>query len=390
MKNNIFLFYKKLIVPGGAERLLIEEYNTFKSDGHNVKIVVFDYSGSALFGNDISSDIIKLNSKFWIVSLFKFWLVLVRSSSPIVLSSSGIIEVMIACLMSMRKYHLHLHHPITMNLDSSKYSFFLKKKYKYILERSYEPEKIDLQRKNNTFFQLWYISLRQLLISMSIKLSDNVFVLSKYAKDEVKYIYGVEAKVVQGAIRTINPECHIEPFVGGFNGTKILSVSRLEPEKRIDNMIYAFYNFLNTNPNSTLFIGGSGSQESYLKNLVKEMKIEDKVLFLGFIPNKKLINHYYSVDIFLSLDWADYNITVYEALSTGTRVVASNEGEFNQSLIGNNYIFHVDPLDIGSIANGLVQIKKRGRIMKDYEFLRELELYTWSNYCKSIIKFCNQ
>jgi len=143
---------------------------------------------------------------------------------------------------------------------------------------------------------------------------------------------------------------------------------------------------LSDNPNSTMFIGGTGSHEAHLKLIVKDLGIETKVFFLGFIPDIDLLNYYSSVDVFLSLDWADYNITVYEAVSTDTKVVASNEGEFNRELINNGIIISVNPLDIDSIVNGIISASVYKMVNKKDYLSEILELYTWSSYCKNIAK----
>ena len=200
IKPHIFLFYKSLVVPGGAERLLIEEYKAFKEAGKNVKIVVFNYKFDALFDENIEDDIICLRSKFWLMSLFQLFFLLRRHPSSIVITSSGIIEVMLACVISRIKYSLHLHHPLTMNLDTSKYSFFLRHKYKYILKSSYESKKIELRRKRIGFTEYWYISFRQLLMELTIRLAENIFVLSEYARNELKYIYGSKTAKRQGGM----------------------------------------------------------------------------------------------------------------------------------------------------------------------------------------------
>ena len=386
---HIFLFYKALVVPGGAERLLIEEYKAFKEAGKSVKIVVFNYKIDALFDESIEDDIICLRSKFWLISLFQFVLLLRQHSLSIVITSSGIIEAMLACIISRKKYYLHLHHPLTMNLDTSKYSFFLRHKYQYILKSSYESKKIELRRNKIGFAEYWYISFRQLLMGLAISLAENIFVLSEFARNELKYIYGVESKVVQGAIITPIPACSAVPFIDNFNGLKILSISRLEPQKRVDKAIYAFYEFLKVRPNSTLFIGGSGSQEVRLKGVVEKLNIKKNVIFLGFIPDAKLMDFYFSVDIFLSLDWADYNITVYEAVSANTKAVVSEEGEFDDGLFDGGYIYNVNPLDTESITSGMVLASKSNKIKKGFNLSSTLEMYTWSSYCNTIAKICN-
>lgn len=382
----IYLFYKSLVAPGGAERLIIEEYKAFKALGYNVKLVVFNYKTIAFFGEDLEHDLIKLNSKFWFISLIKLILLLKRFDSSLVISSSGMMEVYLASLVARTEFSLHVHHPTTMKRDTSKYSYFLRDKYSYILARSYEKEVLEEQKNKFSIASFVFISLRQLCMQFAIRNATHIFVLSRYGRDELKHIYNVESHVLQGAIKKVDPDCNTIPLIANSHGLKVLSVSRLEPQKRIDQAIYAFSDILKTFPSATMFIGGSGPQEIQLKEIVARLNITDRVIFLGFIPNEQLFDYYSSADIFLSLDWADFNITVIEAVSAGTKAVVSDEGEFDVRLVDNGYICTVDPKSRSEISNGIYNLHAGVTGLDKDNFRAVLDSYTWVEYCKRIAR----
>jgi glycosyltransferase involved in cell wall biosynthesis len=380
----LFLFYKSLIVPGGAERLIIEEYKAYKALGYDVKLVVFTYTNDALFGEDVKKDIIKLRSGTWLLAMCRFIRLLLRHPSSVVVSSSGAIEVFLACSVAKVDYSLHVHHPTTMNVEMSKYSFFMKDKYKYILGRSYEPDIIQARKNQISKWSYLYISLRQIFDFFSMVSAKHLFVLSAYARDELKYIYGLDSEIVQGAIRTVSPNYKTVRDMGNGDDLKILCVSRLVPQKRIDWGILAFSEVLKTYPSATMFIGGRGGEETRLKKMVNDLEITERVIFLGFIPDDDLLDYYSSADVFLSLDWADYNITVYEAISAGTKVVVSEEGEFDHELIGAGYIFRVNPKDIEAITQAIIKSQTVGEKLSNDHVERLLMPYTWTEYCTKI------
>lgn len=382
----VLLFYKSLITPGGAERLIIEEYKAFKSLGYDVKVVVFDFDRVATFGEDFSSDLIELKSWFWFFSLFKLVSLFRRNQPSLIISSSGIIEVALASFFANTKFYLHLHHPMTMKNETEKYSFFLRKKYGYILARSYEKTLLDEEKNRLGLLLLAYISARQLSVEIAIKRASHIFVLSHYAREELNYLYNVNSLVLQGAIDTADPCFERASLPCEANALKVLCISRLEPQKRIDQAILAFEKVLEKSPSAIMFIGGSGPQEQALKALVKNLGLCKSVNFLGFIPNKLLMGYYNSADIFLSLDWADFNITVIEALSAGTNVVVSNEGEFDKRFVDNANMLLVDPKNHKLTANAILQLHGRKEHQSDDERRDILRLYTWKEYCKNIIK----
>lgn len=380
------MFYKSLIKPGGAERLIIEEYKAFKSLGYDVKIVVFNFDQEAAFGEDFNYDLIELKSRFWFFSLIKL-VSLFRGNKPsLIISSSGIIEVALASFFANTKFCLHIHHPMTMKNETEKYSFFLRKKYDYILDRSYEKKLLEDEKNRLGLLSLAYISARQLSLQISIKRASHIFVLSHYARDELNYLYNVNPFVIQGAIGIAEPYFERVSLPCEANVLKVVCVSRLEPQKRIDQSIFAFEKVLEKSPTAIMFIGGSGPEEQRLKELVKNLGLCESIQFLGFVPDKLLMGYYNSADIFLSLDWADFNITVIEALSAGTNVVVSNEGEFNKRFVDNANMVLVDPKNQELTANAILELHERKEDQSDDERLDILSLYTWEEYCKNIIK----
>ena len=52
----ILLFYKNIIIDGGAERLLIEEYLAFKRLGYDVFLVTFEFNSNLAIGGEIKEE----------------------------------------------------------------------------------------------------------------------------------------------------------------------------------------------------------------------------------------------------------------------------------------------------------------------------------------------
>ena len=66
---------------------------------------------------------------------------------------------------------------------------------------------------------------------------------------------------------------------------KIVSVSRLEKQKNIPMLIEAFERFQLDYPDYQLEIYGKGSLEKKLKGMVKKRKLDDKIVFMGYVNN---------------------------------------------------------------------------------------------------------
>ena len=117
-----------------------------------------------------------------------------------------------------------------------------------------------------------------------------------------------------------NPIDH--PFFLPGKPPVILGVGRLDPQKDFSNLINAFAIVQKVTP-ARLVILGSGLLKQPLQALVKDLKLEDKVAFLGFVTNPYpyMIN---SSVFVLSSMWEGLPTVLIEALALKTPIVSTN------------------------------------------------------------------
>lgn len=102
----------------------------------------------------------------------------------------------------------------------------------------------------------------------------------------------------------------------------ILSVNRLNHEKRIDVLIEALAKMQSP---AHLAIASTGPAEAELRAQVAELHLQDRVTFLGFIGDVDLVSLYGLVDVFGIPSEADLqSITTMEAMACGLPVVAAD------------------------------------------------------------------
>ena len=103
----------------------------------------------------------------------------------------------------------------------------------------------------------------------------------------------------------------------------ILTVGRFEAEKNYELLINSFKKL--NNSNSALVMVGTGSQENKLKQLVTDLKIEDKVYFEGWQTD--LAPYYNSANLYVVTSYSEgYNLTVIEALAAGLPIIMTDVG----------------------------------------------------------------
>jgi glycosyltransferase involved in cell wall biosynthesis len=138
-----------------------------------------------------------------------------------------------------------------------------------------------------------------------------------------------------------------------------------------------------------LLIVGSGSLLPYYRELAKELRIEDVVIFAGFVRDDELPEYYAACDFFVlpSIDASEgFGIVLLEAMASGKPVIGSRVGGMVDVIrAGENGLF-VSPNDVESLASKIIELagsdEERIRLGKKG---REIaEFYHWRNIVNSL------
>ena len=106
----------------------------------------------------------------------------------------------------------------------------------------------------------------------------------------------------------------------------ILFLSRLHPKKRPDLLIQAFEQVAIHNSHCHLIMAGSGDTEyvEYLRQLVAENQLSDRVTFTGFVTGYKKNLLFQGADIFVLPSYSEnFGIAVAEAMTAGLSIIVT-------------------------------------------------------------------
>ena len=108
----------------------------------------------------------------------------------------------------------------------------------------------------------------------------------------------------------------------GLDGKRVvLHVGRLSLEKRLDIVLRAMKRLAKEEPDLRLLVMGSGPAEGEYKRLTKDLGIEDRVIFAGFVPDDMLIKAYATCDMLvLASTFETQGLVILEAMASGTPV----------------------------------------------------------------------
>ena len=110
-----------------------------------------------------------------------------------------------------------------------------------------------------------------------------------------------------------------------IKGPFLLFVGRLAPEKGIDLLIEAMPKVLKKVSTAKLMIIGRGTLEKELKQKVKDLDIQESIIFLGALRNNQLPKYYATADIFVCPSRREGSPVSYiESLACGTPIVVGD------------------------------------------------------------------
>jgi len=114
------------------------------------------------------------------------------------------------------------------------------------------------------------------------------------------------------------------------------TIKTLEEKYGIQYLIKAFKKVKERNKDLKLKlrIGGRGSQEDYLKELVREFCIDEDVTFLGFVKPNDVIKEFQNFDVAVfpsTLDSESFGVAAVEAEACGTPLIVTDVGGLMES-----------------------------------------------------------
>jgi glycosyltransferase involved in cell wall biosynthesis len=204
--------------------------------------------------------------------------------------------------------------------------------------------------------------------------------------DYVRRRLAQEIPVKSITIPNFAPKPPINVFPSGFSDY-FLFVGILEKHKGILNLLNLFKES-RYEIKARLVIAGGGSLSKYICDFIKNNSLSDKILFLGFVDNKKLYSLYSNaLALIIPSIWPENApLVALEALSVGTPVIVSNRGGLPEiiSKVNLNLVFG----DFSQLKEILVNFSKKDFSQSDIKRVSE-QNFSPQAYAKRYIKTLN-
>ncbi|OGO04543.1 MAG: hypothetical protein A2Y60_06935 [Chloroflexi bacterium RBG_13_54_9] len=174
----------------------------------------------------------------------------------------------------------------------------------------------------------------------------------------------------------------------GLDRPFILSVGRLEPRKNLGRLIEAYWLLRQEADirHRLLLVGDKGWLYDGLFAQVGKLKLENNVIFLGFVPDDDLPALLSLADVFAypSL-YEGFGLPPLEAMACGTPVVASNTSCLPE-VLGEAALF-IDPTDVRPLAETLHRVLTDEELRQDMSKrgLARATQFSWSTSAQKLL-----
>ncbi len=379
---NILIINKFYKLKGGVERHVLDLQGLLEQNGHNVFIF------ATRDNNTISNQFIKYfpkyrdfskDSSLWsnIISLFSFFInfeavrklkKLIRENEIDIAHVHNIYHHLSpAILKTLKKNNI----PIVMTLHDYKlicpnYSLF-----------DFQTNKICEKCKNGNYFNCYKnrciqnSRAKSLVATLEMYFQQRFFSYSKLVDTFIAPSKFIKNKFLEFNFPNKNIK-QIYNFTKLHNNTSetknyFLFFGRLSKEKGLQQFIEILSNL---KKDFNFYIAGSGPEEENLKNLVKNLKLENKIKFLGFFGDDRqgeleiLINEAKFI-VVPSAWYENCSLVILESMAKSKLVLASNMGGNSELIEDNKTGILFDIYDKNDAIDKLIKIMDNKELIKE-------------------------
>lgn len=241
-----------------------------------------------------------------------------------------------------------------------------------LITKQDNPKELNPNEKSMLRFNFMLRSYEKKLMERS----DALIAVSKYTVNELTKLYGINKNKIHVIYNGVDVE-RFKPrakrielrseFGLDPNKKVVLFVGRLYHRKGLETLLKAVPPVLKEFTNVKFVISGTGfkQKKESLRNLAKELDVEDHVRFLGYVPDDKLPFLYSASDIFvLPAIYENFPFAILEAQATGLPVISTNVGGIPEFLVDNENGFVIEPRNPTQLTQKVLTLLQDSKLAK--------------------------
>lgn len=208
------------------------------------------------------------------------------------------------------------------------------------------------------------------IIAVSEGVAKDLAQITKIPLERIQVIYNpvITPELLEKAQEPIE-----HPWFAPGEPPVILGVGRLVKQKDFPTLIKAFAQVQAVKP-ARLVILGSGREQKPLQSLIKELELEDKVALLGFVDNPSAYMAKSSVFVLSSL-WEGFGNVLVEAMAMGTAVISTDCESGPREILDRGKYGYLVPLgNQQAMADAILKVLSGESQPLDSNWLEQFEL----------------
>ena len=237
---------------------------------------------------------------------------------------------------------------------------------------------------------------------MSVKKAKHVLTISEFSKSEIVKFYNTDPNKISVVYPSFNRDLYHGKVPKtkqsqvkkkyGITGSYLLYIGTLQPRKNLSRLVEAFAEL--NRPRLKLVLGGKkGWFYQQIFDKVKDLGLEDRVIFTGFVPDEDLPALIKSSRAYvLPSLYEGFGMPAVEAQAVGTPVVASHISSLPE-IVGSSGIYIDNPKSIDDIVQALEKVlsltpTQRQQIIEDGK--ENTKRFDWNRSSQKILDILQQ
>lgn len=188
----------------------------------------------------------------------------------------------------------------------------------------------------------------------------------------------------------------------GFAGQVVMAIGRLARNKGYDLLISAFALVAERFPEAQLrlAVGGENLNAAEGKILaelweqVRQLGLQERVKFTGFVEEEDMADHYRAADLFvLSSRYEPFGMTAIEAMACGTPTVVTTHGGLFRVLTYGRHALFADPFDREDLGITMAKVLRHNLLARRLARMgayRARSLFTWTGITQMLVRLVEQ
>ncbi|MFH1598439.1 MAG: glycosyltransferase family 1 protein [Patescibacteria group bacterium] len=203
----------------------------------------------------------------------------------------------------------------------------------------------------------------RLLVPKSLHKAKRIIAVSQATKKDIIKLFKIPAHKIDVIYEGVFRE---KPKVGfqavkkkhGLADDYILFLGTIEPRKNLIGLVHAYAELIKNKRFSKyqlVIAGAKGWKEGEVFKTIRKMKLEDRVLYLGYVAHQDKLSLISNAKVFIFPSYYEgFGLPILEAMELGAPVITSNVSSIPE--VTNHSAVHINPTKEKEIVQALAKV----------------------------------